>query len=800
MTNTTCSELTDNNILDAGYILKSCAKFYHSGDLANSCQGMKMKSLHENNSLCCHKNYVYDIFHFFTDENFLSKNHSSNTFLTFTMSYLHVCTDVVTFYRNNIEYAYLGNDHVQISGVDIGPSKASLFSDYLIQDLMYFGIAMLLIIIIMCFYLRSLTITIATVLNVIFSFLLAYFIYHVVFRLTFFPFMNVLSALVLIAIGADDVFIFYDTWFQMNENTFEITMEDLLSQTFHHAILSIFITSVTTSAAFISNVASSITAIKCFGIFSGIAILVNFIMMMTWIPSVFVIWYRSKFKLCQKICSGDSCISFIKKVTRYVALFFEKTMPFLILKGSPAWICIFTLLGAGGIILVFVQPRLNLPSSREFQLFASHTPIEKYEQDLKHRFRCVIEDLSRQPGIDIHIVWGVKALDNGNWLDPRDHGWLVQDKHFDLTQPNTVQWLADFCDVIRNQSFVNTSSLQWNSCLMQSYIDEVTSPCTLLSRPCCNLSLPLQNLTLLNMCLYRTHINTLHSKPLGTPYFDFDNQMKAFEIIVQSSQVLSPSFKEMDSFFGHVEQFVSYHIINAPKGLETGWFIGLVDSGQYGGNLDFYDLQIALSSGTFIAIGISLAFAGGVMFITSLNIVITLFAMVNITLSIFSTIGALVLLGWELNIVESVTLSLGVGLSIDFSIHYGMAYRMSKEHQRHLRIEESLRSVGAAVTMAALTTFLAGAAVMPSRIVSYTQLGVFLMLVMFFSWTFSTFLFQSLCAVCGPQGNCGQIPLVCAEGNKCRCTNTCVVTTTVGKFQEKRNALNKMMAREVHPL
>lgn len=48
-----------------------------------------------------------------------------------------------------------------------------------------------------------------------------------------------------------------------------------------------------------------------------------------------------------------------------------------------------------------------------------------------------------------------------------------------------------------------------------------------------------------------------------------------------------------------------------------------------------------------------------------------------------------------------------------------------------------------------------GAFMMPSNVLSYIQMGQFLMLVMTVSWLFSVFYFQSLCATIGPQGNMG---------------------------------------------
>jgi hypothetical protein len=56
-------------------------------------------------------------------------------------------------------------------------------------------------------------------------------------------------------------------------------MEKIVSDTLHHATLSMFVTSLTTSAALYSNGASSITAIKCFSIYAGTTVLCNFIIM-----------------------------------------------------------------------------------------------------------------------------------------------------------------------------------------------------------------------------------------------------------------------------------------------------------------------------------------------------------------------------------------------------------------------------------------------------------------------------------------------------------------------------------------
>ena len=48
---------------------------------------------------------------------------------------------------------------------------------------------------------------------------------------------------------------------------------------------------------------------------------------------------------------------------------------------------------------------------------------------------------------------------------------------------------------------------------------------------------------------------------------------------------------------------------------------------------------------------------------------------------------------------------------------------------------------------------------MPATVLAYFQLGQFLMLVMFFSWLYSTFGFLSICTVIGPKDDFGQLSI-----------------------------------------
>ncbi len=89
--------------------------------------------------------------------------------------------------------------------------------------------------------------------------------------------------------------------------------------------------------------------------------------------------------------------------------------------------------------------------------------------------------------------------------------------------------------------------------------------------------------------------------------------------------------------------------------------------------------------------------------------------------------------------------------------------RFKKQHelgnlQRFRRIKNSLSRVGSAVFIAGFTSFLAGASMAPSKLTSFSQMGFFLMLIMFISWLFATWFFLPILSLIGPTDKFGDIP------------------------------------------
>ena len=69
----------------------------------------------------------------------------------------------------------------------------------------------------------------------------------------------------------------------------EITTARLI-YALEHAGASTFVTSFTTSAAFMANSISSIVAVKCFGLFAALVIMCDYILMITFLPAIVVVF------------------------------------------------------------------------------------------------------------------------------------------------------------------------------------------------------------------------------------------------------------------------------------------------------------------------------------------------------------------------------------------------------------------------------------------------------------------------------------------------------------------------------
>ena len=164
---------------------------------------------------------------------------------------------------------------------------------------------------IFCFILihtKSLWITGFAVLSIMTCFLCTNLIYRIVLDFRYIGFFHVLTIFIVLGIGADDIFVFYDVWRNTGHEDYP-TLAHRLSDAYRKSVFSMLFTSITTAMAFFASAISPLLATRSFGVFSGIVIIVNYLSVILYFPTV-VIMYHTKFEqfrwpcvvFCKKQC------------------------------------------------------------------------------------------------------------------------------------------------------------------------------------------------------------------------------------------------------------------------------------------------------------------------------------------------------------------------------------------------------------------------------------------------------------------------------------------------------------------
>lgn len=750
-----CSSITEADVNSVRSLVKTCVGFYQNSSLSDSCDRVHSR-YGEKTRLCrnipkeCKKyNAVYNIMHFISDSSFQRTDQK----LSYAVSYFPISfqysrtqlDDVISLYLD-IESNMQQVGSVEIIAADFG-IKDHLFHYYLTKDSKWITVSGVFIFLVVWMYTSSIFVTIMTFLSMFWSLEIAYFLFVFVFEIKFFPYMNLVTVLLIIAVGADDVFVYTKIWHLSKKERNNGTLEKLVSDTLKHASLSMFVTSLTTAGAIFANVVSPITSIKSFSIYAGTTVLCNLVLMVTWTPAVIV----AEEKWCK--CCFVNSPKIYRKIHEYYRYFFERLLPKFVVRLRFLWIL---LLGAMGIVsgfVVFHYPKLQLPTSFQFQMFRNDHMMEVYDQQLRGNFWFEKAVSERKPLMPLTFVWGVEDVDNGDSLDPKNRGDILYDPNFNPTTRAAQAWLKQFCLNLRESGFyVKVTPFESTNCFIEHFIHFMMQNCSSSETICCQKNVFPYDERLFNYCLEKyipllvqQNIYTWDKYTPGVKYVG--NKIKALVVQFSSNLSFTYDYKTVEDFYRSVNRWMNQQLLDAPVELSKGWFTS---------ELKFFGIQKSLAEGLPVAFGISILVATIVTFLTSLNVLITVYAMLTITFVMLVTTASLVLLGWELNILESVIITVSVGLSIDFTLHYGVAYRLAPDLDRKNRAHCSMVRVGSVIFVAAVTTFLAGLFMFPSVTLVYQKFGTFLVLVISISWMYSTLFFQSLLNVIGPQGAFGQ--------------------------------------------
>ncbi|XP_050532360.1 protein dispatched [Daktulosphaira vitifoliae] len=776
-----CSEITPKDINTTLTILEGCAHYYHDNQLLEWSLGYRTIPRQ-----CFQFNVVYNLMHYHLDVNFMPPHAPTQT-LKSSLMFLPFGKGSVVHVYEAMKDTNLSTSLVEISAIDFG-IKEKVFDIELVRDIYLIFLSILFIMVCVLSYTWSLIITLVTLLNILFSLSISYFIYTFILHIEFFPFMNVLAVIVLIGVSADSSFIMCDVWKVIKLNNHNDSLVEIISKTLKHSLMSITLSTTTTFCAFASSFLSAINGISCFSIFSAMAVLINLIITVSLLPSCIVILstqYRSEITMLS-VGSADKLIK-MEQFLRKMQTSFNAWLLKVVFRFRWVWILLIFMLSLISMCIIIIWPGMKLPESVEFQLFRESHPFEQYDLVYKNQFwfeRILRIDNNPENRVPLRFVWGILANDTGNHLDPEDHGTLVYDPDFDIAHPKSQVWLLNFCITLRAQPFYRpVGGPQLTNCFMETFIKWMDRPCVSPVDhnrwPCCNsYQFPFPR-NIFHYCILKA-MYIIYSTPsslfvpsaagpkFSNPLFYPKNQtlmpiMRAVVVEYESNFVFTTSYVDMDTFYKQVESWSSKIMTTAPPGMRNGWFYS---------HLGFYDLQKTLIEDTIMSAIIALLLAFIIMFFVTTSISLTLITVGTIFFIICSTIAVLVLMDWRLNVLESIATSVAIGLSVDFSLHYTMEYQLAcEELPRATAVSKALSLLACPSLMGAITTGASGAFMLPSDVLPYAQLGIFLIIIMFISWFYSTFLLVSLLSIFGSNYSQGPYPYRCCRKFQSRDNN-----------------------------
>ena len=156
-------------------------------------------------------------------------------------------------------------------------------------------------------HIGSVWLTIAAISGILLSFPMAYWLFFVVAGIEKMMILNFVSLFLIMGIGADDVFVFFDAHKQIEALMGDdAPLSDRFKATYRRAFASMLITTTTTCGSFYSNMFSTVRVVREFGLFMGTVTLFNFINVMTIFPAAVVIYEQCHRCSCKRPAMSPS--------------------------------------------------------------------------------------------------------------------------------------------------------------------------------------------------------------------------------------------------------------------------------------------------------------------------------------------------------------------------------------------------------------------------------------------------------------------------------------------------------------
>lgn len=642
---------------------------------------------------------------------------------------------------------------------------------------------------------ESVTVAIAAMTEILLSLPLALFVYRLVLGLEYISGLVAMCLYIVLAIGADDVFVFMDAYKQSLYQGPEVTgsFQTRMLWTYRRAAGAMLITSFTTACAFFATALSPLAEVASFGIFAALCIIFDYLLVITWLPAI-VVYYHNNWELkpncCCACCHPKGCSGLCAKqpvttteqlgggagevelvVTgddaragddeeaggassaaaepapvkkRVLEHFFEgKFADFIINKKSRTGIFIFFALLLIPVIYFDAQAE-EATSADEF--FPEDHPFQRIFSAINSEFSASSEDRNAVA----MIVWGVEGVDRDGvspLVDPSNLGSVIWDEEFAWT-PAMQTHVVDTCERARLADFVGRDkenpALGAVVCFAETWRDWVVGNGDEWPVPASEADDSL-------VAWLEADVNPDFPGTTNFALFDkyvgVDATGVRWVAIEADTQLLERSFSTEAEIRGHYDAFEEF-VAEVNAGAPAAAFQTAL--GQPGRWVWMHTQSIYLTSAiTGASFGAFLAFA--VLLGATRNIVVALLSMLTIAGILASVLATMTMIGWQLGNIVSINLTILGGFAVDYVVHLAHSF-MHNRGTREERVRAALADMGVSVLSGMITSVGASLMLFATTLQFFAKFGGFLLMTVAFSWVWANFFFMSLMATVGPEG------------------------------------------------
>jgi hypothetical protein len=352
-------------------------------------------------------------------------------------------------------------------------------------DLPMVSLAVLFVFGYMSFHTKSFFLSSFALFQIILSLPVSYTVYRYVWGIPFFSQLHILAIFLVLGVGADDVFVLVDAWKESRVTVKKsVALKNVIDEknaamekdngvldykrkrmqfAYERAAVAVFNTSFTTAMAFVSTGISPIMSIATFGWFAATCIIMNYILTVTWYPSVIMIkeLYVDPFFATRCSCSSSSTKEQnedeeekLSKPSCVLRCFRECYIPAMTYKVGSVYIvslCVFIATSAYSIQAAYFTTLLTPPNESE-QFF----PKDHMFTGLSDRMTENFMGGSDSSYTRIGYMFGAipNDLDRSKfdqYYPDENRGVIKWDDDFDVYPKKNQQALLQFCEDLKEQ-------------------------------------------------------------------------------------------------------------------------------------------------------------------------------------------------------------------------------------------------------------------------------------------------------------------------------------------------------------